>query len=129
MTLLSLIEKSPEHFYEHCQSGSIRVEVMHQNDQWTYKDLTSSEWIIVSSPYEIPSVNIEQLDIMFSHYLLTQYCAYKMFNKEEFRKKQIETLLGYDRCRIAEEEWENFASSLKTIIQDLSKPKLSLIKK
>lgn len=128
MTLLNLMETSPEHFYEHCVAGEEKVEIMYSNHIWKYKKLTSLEWIIVSSPYLISNLNIEQLDFMFTHYLLTQYCAYKMFSKEEFRKKQIEFLLGSDRCQLAEEEWEQFALSLGGIIKDLSKPKLSLIK-
>ena len=129
MTMLNLINNSPEHFYEHCQLGSEKVEIMYQDRIWKYKLVTSSVWVIESSPYEILGLNINQLETMFTQYLLTQYCAYKMFNKEELRKKQIEALLGSDRCQMAEQEWEQFASSLKEIIQDLSKPKLSLVKK
>lgn len=116
-TIIKLIESSGQPFYEHIQNKdqSFKLEVYWINNQWQIRTTPyQGEWFFPKELQDYDNFDLESLEFHLSNQLLLEYsyCVINKIPNVELRLKQIQKIMGKDRCYQSIIDLENFKKAM-----------------
>jgi hypothetical protein len=121
--LLLLIEKGPHMFYEHISVEGLesKIELQWINNIWQYRKIPyKGEWVRIGRPNNILGLDLTELHSKMIMFLLSEhYCYHEKLLENDFRKKQIERVVGKQVCIQSIAQFEQFKIALKSAICEI----------